>query len=91
MQQNSIDRAKRVCLHILLLHRIKAIVIIEEDIELTQNKGIKCAKISRIINEDDGALNALYGFVFNEYNINKNRGLIISYEVNSKSELSIIL
>ncbi len=69
-------------------NKAKAIVVIEEDIELTQNKGFKCAKISQIINEDDFALNALYEFVFNEYNINKNRGLLISYEANSDSDVN---
>lgn len=69
-------------------NKAKAIVVIEEDIELTQNKGFKCAKISQIVNNDDDALNALYEFVFNEYNINKKRGLLISYEVNSETDVN---
>lgn len=67
-------------------NKAKAIVVIEEDIESTQNKGFKCAKISQIINNDNDALNALYKFVFSEYNINKNRGLLISYKVDNESD-----
>ena len=69
-------------------NKAKAMVVIEEDIELTQNKGFKCAKMSQIINNDDDALNALYEFVFSEYVINKNRGLLISYEANNESDVN---
>ena len=68
--------------------RTKAIVIIENDIEQTEIKGFKCAKISQIINEDTNALNALYEFIFNEYNINRYRGLLISFEANNETDVN---
>ena len=66
--------------------RVKALVIIEDDAEQTETKGLKCTKISKIVNEDPNALKTLYEFIFSEYNINRYRGLLISFEAKNEED-----
>lgn len=66
---------------------IKALILIEDNERLTAQKGFKCASISYIINKDDNAVKILWEYISDEININRYRGLLISYDANCQCEI----
>lgn len=66
---------------------IKALILIENNESLSAQKGFKCASIYHILNEDDNALKVLWEYISNETNINRHRGLLISYEASNQCEI----
>ena len=56
-----------------------ATIIICEDSNLSELKGIPCGKITILENLNDDALNELSKFLFREYNIDRHRSLLVSY------------
>lgn len=66
---------------------IKALILIENNETLTAQKGFKCASISYILNKDDNALKVLWEYISNEININRHRGLLISYDASNQCEI----
>ena len=66
---------------------IKSAVLIENDNELTTEKGFTCVKISFIFNDDDDALKTLYDYIFGETNVNQYRGLLVSYKADNQNAI----
>ena len=66
---------------------IKAMVLIKENEEMTIIKGVRCVSISCIINEDDNALETLYRHFLGFYYTRKYRGILLSYETNTPTEI----
>ena len=66
---------------------IKAAVLFEGNNKLTIKKGFSCVKIVCVRNNDDEALQSLYEYIFRETNVNKYRGLLVSYKADKRDEI----